>query len=180
VKTGRDGRIISKGILKKHVVRMWARFMYVRTWWMGIECLCFVIGGEFCHPLYISFLRGTLLLALNNPLLTRHYSCVFELNFVSLGWQSVTWEDWRVCLDHPSSVGLGPLSKDWEQFMLLGKRVTSLQGKKVGKVYFIGVNCLEQYILTLLEMIDDSICFTSIIIFRKKRHFNGMHIILIN
>jgi actin-like ATPase involved in cell morphogenesis len=31
VKPGRDGRIISKCILKKYVVRMWARFMYVRT-----------------------------------------------------------------------------------------------------------------------------------------------------
>ena len=45
-----------------------------------------------------------------------------------------------------------------------------MQGKKVGKVYFIGVNCLEQYVLTLLEMIDDGICFTSVIIFRKKRN----------
>jgi len=57
---------------------------------MGIECLCFVIGGEFRHPLYNSFLSRTLLLALNNPLLTLHYSCVIELNFVCPGWQSVT------------------------------------------------------------------------------------------
>jgi hypothetical protein len=94
-------------------------------------------------PIHLTFLFViSKLLAVNSLLLTLHYSCVFELNFVSPGWQSVTWSDWRVCPNHPSSVGLGPLSKDWEQFMLLGRRVTSLQGKKVGKVYFIGVNCL--------------------------------------
>jgi hypothetical protein len=79
---------------------------------VGIDCLHFVVGIEFCHPLYISFLRGILLHAKNNPLLTQHFGCVFELNFVSPGWQSETSNDWRMCLDHPSSVGLGQLLKD--------------------------------------------------------------------
>jgi hypothetical protein len=81
---GRDGRIILKCIKIKYFVRMWARFMYVRIGLMGTECLCFVIGGEFLHPLYISFLRGTLLHAVNNPLLTQHYRVIFCFSRVAI------------------------------------------------------------------------------------------------
>lgn len=144
------------------------RFVYVRAWLMGIECMCFVIDGKFCHPLYISFLQGTLLLALNNPLLMLHRSCVFELNLFLQGGNP-----WLETIG--KCVSITHLQFGWDHCPRTAYNSCFWEGEwlrskvKIWEVYFI-VNCLYQYIRTLLERIDDSVCFTSVIIFRRKKN----------